>query len=81
MTGMGLNAILREIVHILGIRLPGARFTIVTPVAVTTMAKKMHRDAASRHGKPNPIVLKPIHAISSLSDPFANAIATPDTWC
>ena len=79
---MRLSAVLREIVHIPGsIRVPGTRFPIVTPVAVTAMAKKMYRDEAARHGKPNPIVLKPVHAMSPLSDRFANIIAMLDTWC
>jgi hypothetical protein len=47
---------------------------------MTAMTKKMHRDEAARHGKPNPIVLKPVHAMSPLSDRFANIIAMPETW-
>jgi hypothetical protein len=50
MTSMGLKAVLRKIVHILGIRAAGARRPVITPVAVTAMAKKMHRDEANRHG-------------------------------
>lgn len=79
MTSMGLNAVLRKIVHIFGIRVAGAWRPVITAVAVTAMAKQMHRDEANGHGKPYPIVLKPIHAMSPLSDRFANVIAMPGT--
>ena len=81
MPGMTLSAVLREIVHILGsIRAPCARFPVVTHVAVTAMAQKVHRDEANRHGKPYPIALKPIHVMSPLSDRFANVIEMLETW-
>ncbi|MEP7174271.1 MAG: hypothetical protein ABI705_12355 [Aestuariivirga sp.] len=81
MAGMSFSSVLRAIIHILGsIRVPGSRFWIATPVAMTTMPEKMHRDEANRHGKPYPIVLQPVHAMSPLSDRFADAIATPETW-
>jgi hypothetical protein len=81
MAGMSLRTVLCGIIHILDpIRAHGVGFPIVTPVAVTAMTKKMHRDEANRHGKPYPIVLKPVHAMSPLSDRFANAIAMPETW-
>ena len=70
-TRVSLCAVLREIVYILGfIRVPCARFPVVTHVAVTAMAKKMHRDEANRHGKPYPIVLKPVHTTLPLLDFF-----------
>jgi hypothetical protein len=81
MAGMSLRTVQCGIIHILGpIRAHGVGFPIVTPVAMTAMTKKMHRDEAARHGKPNPIVLKPVHAMSPLSDRFANIIAMPETW-
>ena len=80
-TGMSLSAVLCEIVHIRGsICVPDVQFPVVAPVAVTAMVKKMHRDEANRHGKLYPTVLKPVHAMSPLSDRFAHAIATPEAW-
>jgi hypothetical protein len=47
---------------------------------MTTMPEKMHRDEPNRNGKPYPIALKPVHAMSPLSDRFTNATATPERW-
>lgn len=58
-----------------GVRLPAVIAVTVAALTVAAMTEKMKGGEPARRGKPYPIILKPFHGLSPVSDRTANTIA------